>query len=162
VFSFKKSSWGGYYLGYSLIALLLGIMGLLSFIRLIKSGDRAQLSHLVTVSAACFAAVVSFVVNVYLFDPGTAVRYSIPVLIPVASVTLMMPWIKQHTPQAHSQNGTKQLIGINAPGVTLILAVVLISGLGTSGTMRQRLANLRQIGFMLSSIKLMLVLRFSQ
>jgi hypothetical protein len=129
VFSFKKSSWGGYYLGYSLIALLLGIMGLLSFIRLIKSGDRAQLSHLVTVSAACFAAVVSFVVNVYLFDPGTAVRYSIPVLIPVASVTLMMPWIKQHTPQAHSQNGTKQLIGINAPGVTLILAVVLISGL---------------------------------
>ncbi len=128
VFSFKKSSWGGYYLGYGLIALLLGIMGLLSLIQLIKSSDRAQLSRLVTVSAACLAAVVSFIVNVHLFDPDTAVRYTIPVLIPVASVALMMPWIKQHTSQAHSQNKIKQLITVNTPGIMVFLAVVLMSG----------------------------------
>jgi hypothetical protein len=128
VFSFKKSNWGGYYLGYSLIALLLGVMGLVSLIQLTKSRDKALLPRLITLSAACLAAVVSFIVNVHLFDPDTAVRYTIPVLIPVASVALTMPWIKRHTPQAHSQKKIKQLITANTPGITVFLAVVLISG----------------------------------
>lgn len=124
VFSFKG---GGFYLGYSLIALLLGILGLGSLIQLFKSSDKSRFPCLLTLSAACLAVVVTFIVNVYLFDPDTAVRYTVPVLIPVAAVASMMSWITPLTPRVYSKHDFKQIISANAYSITVFLAVALIS-----------------------------------
>lgn len=129
VFSLNESFWGGYYAAYSFIALLLVVAGSVSLIQLIKSHDRLQQPRLMTVSAACVAAVVSYFVNLSLLDPDTAIRYSIPILIPVASVTLLMVCQTGLSPQSQSLRNSMRLGNVNAGGIAVVATAVLISGL---------------------------------
>jgi len=129
VFSLNESFWGGNYLSYSLIALLLVVAGSVSLIQLIKSQDRLQQPRLMTVSAACVAAVVSYFVNLYLLDPDTAIRYSIPILIPVASVTLLLVSQAGLSPQSPSLRNSMRLGNVNAGSIAVLATAVLISSL---------------------------------
>lgn len=129
VFSLNESFWGGYYSAYSLIALLLGVAGSVLLIQIVKSHDRMQQPRLITVSAACIAAVTSYFVNLSLFDPDTAIRYSIPILIPVASVTLLMASQAGLSPRSPPLRNSMRPGNFSAGSIAIFSAAVLIGGL---------------------------------
>jgi hypothetical protein len=126
VFSLQESAWGGNYLTYSLIALLLALAGIVAVFLLIKSHDVSYRQRLVAVSAACIAAAVSFVANVYLLDPNSAIRYSAPVLTAVSAVTSLL--LVRSGQSSQPQPDVKRQLTAYAARIAVLAGAVAVVG----------------------------------
>ncbi len=94
-FSARETFWGGRYLTYSAVASLLLVTGVVSLAGL-RSRDPRVRQRAAPLAAACFAAVLTFVLNIQIVDPNLVARYSAPILIAVASAAAILiirrPW----------------------------------------------------------------------
>ena len=90
LFSTRDSFYGGSYLSYGIIVLMLVMVG--SYSLLNTFGNRAapsQRGYFLVAAACCAASIISYFFNVFYTVPESAVRYSCPVLI----ATLPFAWL---------------------------------------------------------------------
>lgn len=83
-----KLPWGGSFLDYSMIVLLL-LAGGVASLHLARQADGARTGYALTLTAACGASLVNFVADIYFFGPQTGLRYTCPVLIAVFPLTVI-------------------------------------------------------------------------
>ncbi|MBI3440712.1 MAG: hypothetical protein HY052_02735 [Proteobacteria bacterium] len=126
VFSTGKSGWGGNTLTYSLLVTLLAAVGVTSLFLLKKSRDILYRRRSAAISAACVATAIGYVTNVYLLDPGNAVRYTIPILIAVASVTSLL-LVRNGLSSLSLQNLKRSAIA-SSGGMAILGVAVVIGG----------------------------------
>jgi hypothetical protein len=79
----RELFYGGSTTDYGVLVMVLILAGIAAMIRLWLHRNKGGDAYLILVFASSAAAVVTYLVNPYLTDPDTAIRYSIPVLIAV-------------------------------------------------------------------------------
>lgn len=90
IFSLGELFYGGSYLNYNLIVVVMAIAGFMSARLLRRNKDQVQVRQLISVASACGAGIGSYWANAQLFDPETAVRYSCPVLLAVLPASVLI------------------------------------------------------------------------
>ena len=118
LFSREYSFYGDTYLSFDTLVLICAGLGLVSFLIWLRHANVRKNAVRPSVAAAGFSVVVTYLINAYLFNVLTAVRFSCPVLIGVFSV-IGLAAIRLH---ATSKFGARICaIGAGLFGLTIIL-----------------------------------------
>jgi len=127
-FSSNRLYWGGSFLGYNILMLIMLMFSLLAAYASTKKKTVLPKPYLLAVLIACVVTIANYFITAFFWDPDTQIRYSCPVLIAILPLAILILGKQYDIPKSDvSVVACKGIFDrFRIPSVMLLILIIMV------------------------------------